>query len=295
MRLLGVLYSLADQDTDVDIAVGRIEERLNSELHIGRVKVGDELKLLKRDGYVDFFESLAGIGSAVVTAAGANASEEFEFARSSKPDRRARLRDIYLRWLWEQIEELDGSPTPDDFLKTNPTFYGVPYTALDLEKTGEWLSEAGFIDGQNAWQYSGPLRPTLTQKGVYTVENQRSVGDPPPSGGTTYNTTVHGSANVAQGNRDVKQELIHNEPWVAQGAQLADLIEQSLPALGTEIQRSLANELASLRAELEGNKEPGRVRRIVGTISNFLGDTGAGALGSVLGAQALQLLAVLPT
>jgi hypothetical protein len=56
---------------------------IETERDLGRLNLQDELELLKADGFVDFFKSLAGIGSARVTALGANASEEFERARNS--------------------------------------------------------------------------------------------------------------------------------------------------------------------------------------------------------------------
>lgn len=296
LRILGVIFELAGQNSGTDVNVSAIEERLKSELDLGRVSLLDEFGLLKQDDYLNYFEDFDGIGEVLVTAAGRNVAEEFELARGSLTGRRQLLRDTYLNWLYQQTEESDGrSPTPDDFLATNPTFYGIPYTATDLEKAGKWLKDAGFIDGPAAWQYEGPLRPRLTGKGTYTVENRRSVADPQPSGGSTFNTTVHGSANIAQNSHDVQQTLIQNEGWVEQAASLADLLEQSLPSLGVEIRQSVADEVTGLRAELSGAAAPSRVRQAVTAIGGFLNNTTAGALGGVLTAQVLQLLTALPS
>lgn len=293
LRVLGVIFDLAQKQTLEEVGVKAMTDQIETERDLGRLNLQDELELLKADGFVNFFKSLAGIGSAHVTALGANAAEEFELARNSLIERRARLRDVYLHWLYVQIEESDGAPTPEDFLAESPTFYGVQYTPKDLEKAGEWLKDSGFIGGQGAWQYPAPLRPTLTQMGIYTIENQRSVGDPPPSAGPTYNTTVHGSANVAQGNRDVQQTLVSNQTWVQQATDLADLLDQSLPALGASVRLKVAKNVAALRGELEKEPDVSRVRQIVTAISGFLSNSAAGALGGLLSAQVLQLLASL--
>lgn len=291
LRVLAIIFELAEKRTLEEVGVEAMTAQIEAEQDLGRINLPDELQLLKADGFVNFFQSLGGIGSAHVTARGANAAEEFERARNSSIERRAHLRDVYLHWLYVQIEENDGGPTPDDFLAENPTFYGIAYTSKDLEKAGEWLKDSGFIGGQGAWQYHAPLRPTLTQKGIYTIENQRSVGDPPPSGGPTYNTTVHGSANVAQGNRDVQQTLVNNQTWVQQATDLADILDQSLPALQMDVRSAVAENVAALRAELAGDANISRVRQIVTVIGGFLSNSGAGALGGVLSAQVLQLLA----
>lgn len=294
MRLLGIALDLTRHGTDQDVPLDLLAERLAAETGIGRITITDELRLLQQDGHVNFFETLGG-GYASVTASGANSSVEFELERSSTQNRRVYLRDVYLRWLYERIEERGSDPTPDDFLKLGSGFFGFPYSAKDIEKSGEWLKNSGFVDGPGTWGCSAPLRPTLTQKGIYTVENQRSVGDPPPSSGTSYTNNIHGSANIAQGNHDVQQHLIHSEMWVDQGLQLANVLEQALPTMATDLGDALREQLIQFRSELQGEAKPSSIRRIATTIGDFLSDTGAGALGGILGTQVIQLLASLPS
>jgi hypothetical protein len=226
----------------------------------------------------------------------------------TQPARRRRLRDEYLRWLYRQIEELDRNPTPDEFLATAPAFDRVPYTAADVEKAGEWLQAGGYIGGPSVDQYRAPLRPTLTQKGIHAVENGKSVNEESPehfSGmwspehtsemwlSSGYVTVVNGPANVNNGGNNVHQSL--NVEWAAQARQLVDTIDQALPALDPAVAKDVRAQIALAREELAGEAELGRLRTILDTLVGFLSQTLAGGLGGVLAAQALTLLANLPT
>ena len=233
------------------------------------------------------------LASATLLPEGTAALEEFESERSFLPARRKQARDHYLAFLYSEIEEHDRHPTPDDFLATSTSFYGLRYTTDDVEKAGEWLKKSGFISGDAAWQYHGPLRPTLTQKGTYTVENGRSTTDPPPlSISPNYQTTVYGSANVNNGGDHVNQSLSMQR--VAEGMKLLDALEQALPALGAGLAEIVSADIDVARIELAGNANTGRVRVVLAAIAGFLGATTTGALGNLLSDQVTAFLANLP-
>lgn len=231
-------------DAPNSVSVAALAERLGTEPDLGDMTLPDQLKLLADDGALSLDLRLGGVvASAHFLPSAHSAVEEFETARGSLPLRRAQLRDDYLRWLYDQIEVRDVSPTPDQYLKESPTYLGVPYTEKDLEKAGEWLAKNGFIEGQAAWQYAGPLRPTLKAKGSYTVENDRSTSDPAPGSAQTFNTTVHGPANIAQASTNVHQ--VQNNEWKTDGLQLIDAIEQSVPTLRADIVEELVEQLSA--------------------------------------------------
>lgn len=248
--------------------------------------------MLKARGLVNYWESLAGIGSAMLTPEGKNLAESFVDERSSPVQRRIQLRDDYLTWLYQEIEVEDRNPSPADFLASGRTYWGEPYTEADLIKAGEWLKNAGFIDGAAAWQYSAPLHPTLTPKGIWTVEHSRSVNDESASSGQVFNTVVHGSANVSNAGSDFAQNIDQSQTWISEAASLLDTLEQakSVLNLGDELDELIAK----ARGELTDEPHPRRVRQTFTAVAGFLGRASSGALGGVLAKQVLDFLAALP-
>lgn len=289
--LLGIVRDVDDQGT---AAGAQIVERATNDLGWPVGAIRDRLRELANSGYLTLDERLAGmIAGARMLSAGWGALQEFESERSSLPKRRQRLRDVYLTWLYTELEEKDGSPTPDAFLATAPMYYGLPYTTQDLEKVGEWLRDNGFIRGEGAWQYAGPLRPTLTEKGRFTVESGRSANDPAPTvASTTFSTIVHGSANVNNGGNDVQQ--IMNVEWVPAGTRLLDTIEQALPAIESSIADLVIVQLGEARVALAEPADVGKLRKALGVLGGFLGATAAGTLGNMLSDQITNFLAGLP-
>lgn len=293
LRLLGIVRDVQDSGRGFASAAV-VAERAAGELAWPVDSVPGRIRLLADEGYVALDERLAGmLAGAKILPSGLAALEDFEAMRSSLPDRRKRARDEYLAFLYSEIEEHDRHPTPDAFLATSPSYYGLPYTAEDVEKVGEWLKKSGFIDGEAAWQYHGPLRPTLTEKGVFTVENERSVGDPPPLHmGTSYQTNVYGSANVNNGGNNVRQRL--SIEWVTKGVTLLDTLEQALPSINADIADLVSAEIDAARTELADAADIGRLRATFTAIAGFLGATSAGALGNLLSDQVATFLANLP-
>jgi hypothetical protein len=293
LRVLAVVGELASASAGKDVEFGNFASRLEGETDLDDIEASDQLKALQEEGLVVLDLRLGGVVAGVrILPAGRAVLEEFLLVRDSVPARRRQLRDDYLVWLYEQIEVHDLSPTPDDYLKTAPSFMGIAYSSKDLEKTGEWLATNGFIQGQAAWQYSGPLRPTLRAKGTYTVEQGRSANDPPPAAGNTFNTTIHGPANVALGSSDVQQYLTVD--WKADGLRLVDEIEAALPSLSQDLSAEIKEQVQAARSELSGTGNLSKVRSIFWALSGFLAQTGAGALGGVLTIQIAKYLASLP-
>lgn len=295
LRILGVVSNLVGGDTRTTVPTAEIEARLIDEADLGLVDLRAELISLKEEKSVDFFLSLGGVNPVSITTLGANRANEFSAARSSVTARRIYLRDVYLRWIYEQTEVLDKHPTAEDYLAEKPTYFGLAYDSADLGKAAEWLEGQRFIEGDGAWGYPGPIYPEPTAKGKWTVENDRSVNDAPAGQATTYNTTIHGSANVAQGSSHFQQQMSSDLTWVEGGLQLIDTIEQSLPAAADrDAANALRAELDAARDELNGAADPSRARMIFGRIGGFVSQVFAGGLGNLLSSQIEQLMANLP-
>jgi hypothetical protein len=293
LRILSAIRELSAGGAPNNVPVAALAERLATEPDLGDMTLPDQLKLLADEGALSLDLRLGGVVASAQLLPSAHAAvEEFETARGSLPLRRAQLRDDYLRWLYDQIEVRDASPTPDQYLKESPTYLGVPYTEKDLEKVGEWLATNGFIEGQAAWQYAGPLRPTLRAKGTYTVDNGRSTSDPAPGSAQTFNTTVHGPANIAQASTNVHQ--VQNIEWKTEGLRLIDAIEQAVPTLNADIVEELVEQLGVARGELTSATDVSKLRAALNAVAGFLSQTGAGALGGILTLQIAEFLTTLP-
>lgn len=292
LRVLLHVHEL-HRTSSADATLEALAETLSSETAPLSISLTDALELLALDGYVYLDRRLGNmIAGARPSATGRERAAKFDAARNSALEKRRRLRDDYLYWLYEQIEEKDGGPTPDDYLASSPSYLGIPYTAKDIEKAGEWLVESGFIQGAAAWQYSGPLRPNLTKKGSFTVESSHSTARPLPSGGDTYTTTVHGPAVVAQGNSQITQTT--NVHLVIEGNKLLDGVQEALQSLPEEIRDPVSRAKEEARDALQGNPDIGRLKKALGVMAGFLSQTTSGALGGILSTQILAFLGSLP-
>jgi hypothetical protein len=250
-----------------------------------------DLEALEDCGYVDVDERFNGAWLARITNLGRKAWAELESVRSSPRDRRRKMRDEYLIWLYNQ-DESGLSPTSDDFLTTGASFLGLAYTQDDLERTGEWLLERGFIKGPKVWQRPDPIRPQITAKGQVYVEEERSVHESPASvGSTTFHNTINGPAMLAQNSQHVAQTQNVND-WKDDARRLAEAVQQLAQLLpdGT----LLAEYGTKLRAEVEGDARPTRIRVLVDSIVKALGTGAGGAIGGALVTQAVGLLGSLP-
>lgn len=256
-----------------------------------RRELREDLKALDNHGYVNVDERFNGAWLARPTSSGRVAWAELEASRNSPRDRRRQMRDEYLIWLYNQ-QENGLSPTANDFLTTGASFLGLAYIQEDLERTGEWLLERGFIKGPKVWQRPDPIRPQITAKGQLYVEEERSVHESPASvGSTTFHNTINGPAMLAQNNQHVAQTQNVNA-WKDDARTLADAVEQLAQLLpdGTQLVESATE----LRAEVEGDARPTRVRELIDSIIKALGTGAGGALGGALVTQGVAILGSLP-
>jgi hypothetical protein len=256
----------------------------------------DEVRALEAMELVTVDWRLSGGWSAKPTSAGRDAWTALDAARNDRRARRFHLRDLYLRWVVDQDDD-GAAPIPEQFFDTGATYLGAPYTAEDVERVGEYLKENGYIKGQAAWQYKGPLRPEPTAKGRYTVEQGISVNAPAPRdaapAGDTYNNHFNGPANVAQGSHDVQQTI--NITWQDQARNFVDEISGRLDRIENEqVRAELTSATEELRAEVNGEARPNQVRAVVSKIAMALGTAAASEVGTDVMQHALQLVGVLP-
>lgn len=294
LELLGAMVSLTDESLSRAVSLRPLSAELG--LQDRHESIRSDLEALHERRFVIHSPRLAGEFSSRLTAAGLDHWRAFDAARSKPSARRIPLRDAYLRWLYERIEDHDTHPNREDYLATAPSCLGVEYTADDISKAGSWLRESGFIAGEGSWGNPSPMWPTLTPKGIFVVEHNRSVSDPPSASGpsTTYNSTFNAPANVAQGSSDVHQKMTI-DAWQERTTQIADAVQQALPALNPSIREEAAEQVAQLRAELDGASDPPRVRSILESMVETFSKTTAGALGGALVAQLSGLLPQLPS
>jgi len=256
----------------------------------------DEIRGLEAAGLISVDWRFAGGWLAKPTSSGRDAWAALDTARNDRRGRRLQLRDLYLTWVVDQDDD-GASPVPEQFFDTGATYLGTPYTAEDVERAGEYLKENGYIKGQAAWQYKGPLRPEPTAKGRYTVEQGISVNAPAPRdaapAGDTYNNHFNGPANVAQGSHDVQQTI--NITWQDQARNFVDEISGRLDRIEDEqVRAELTSATDELRAEVNGEARPNQVRAVVSKIAMALGTAAASEVGTDVMQHALQLVGVLP-
>jgi len=256
----------------------------------------NEVHALEAMGLVAVDWRFSGGWSAKPTHAGRDAWTALDAARNDRRGRRLKLRDLYLAWVVDQDDD-GASPVPEQFFDTGATYLGAPYTAEDVERAGEYLKENGYIKGQAAWQYKGPLRPEPTAKGRYTVEQKISVNAPAPRdaapAGDTYNNHFNGPTNVAQGSHDVQQTI--NITWQDQARNFVDEISGRLDRIEDEqVRAELTSATEELRAEVDGEARPNQVRAVLSKIAMALGTAAASEVGTDVMQHALQLVGVLP-
>lgn len=228
-----------------------------------------------------------------VEAEGREAAADFARKRVDRVARVRQLQDDYLRWLYLEIEHENRSPTPDDYLATNPSFYGLPYTAAELLKAGSRLRDAAFIEGPDSDQYDAPLRPALTVEGRRTVESNRSVHDESHHGASIQNihNNVAGHANVNFGN-NVTQNLSVNAPWTAEVQEFLDAVAQAAPTMSEDLRADIEPYLEDGRQGVI-EQQPSKVKAAIEGIRGFLSAATSGALGNILATQVPALLSLL--
>lgn len=292
LRVLSVLFELAEQQTRVDVPLQRVGESLPADLK--GLDLQEECRRLKRSGWVDYFESLAGIGAASVTPAGEDAYQAFDAQRRSMVERRKELRDTYLRWVYEEVES-GRTPTPDLFLAQGFHYLGVPYSDEDVQQAGSRLEADGLIEGPGAWGHGGPLRPRTTSRGSRLVESGLSVSDASFDREVVHSTVVHGNANIAHNSSGFSQSItVTDSSWIEAAKGLSQLLAQSLPALTAQVRSDVSREVDAFDAEIAGKPDRGAVRRIVARIGGILERAGSDVLAKLLTQEVNAFLSGLP-
>ncbi len=224
------------------------------------------------------------------TAEGREAAADFARKREDRVARVRQLQDEYLQWLYVEIEHEDRSPTPDDYLATTPSFYGLPYTDRELLKAGARLRDAGFITGPETDQYDAPLRPALTVKGRRTIELKHSVHDEAPSAPSIHNY-VGANANVNFGD-NVTQNMTVSAPWADEARAFLDAVAQAAPTLPEDLRADIELRVEDARRGI-AEQQPSKVKAAIEGMQSFLSAATSGALGSILAAQVPALLSLL--
>ncbi len=276
----------------VSVSVDQVTAHLDAD-DLDRDAVEHNLELLIQRGLVKGFSSVAGLQGVWLQPAGKAKAEEFDRLRRDPVLRRQQLQDLYLIWLYDEVEVRGGVPDPNAFLATSPGFHGVPFTPDELERAGALLEKAGFIEGPSVDQYDAPLRPRTTEKGRKVVEGSRSVHDPEPAPAQHFTTTVHGNANVANASPGAAQTLVVAN-WGTEVIKVLDAIEQAVSTLPEDMSAEVELLIDSARNAVAADS-PSRAKRALAALGGFLGDTASGALGALLGAQVLALLPLLGT
>jgi hypothetical protein len=253
--------------------------------------VDNDLAQLKSIGWINYWESLQGIGTVMVEQPGFDAAQEFTAMRSSKVRRNRACRDDYLHWLYD-------SDTIGNFLDTR-SFLGTPYTEQELKDAKNWLKGEGFLTGP-ATADDDIYYPQITSEGIKVVESGESVNSWSTKGISVNDNSIniHGSSqvNVAQGSKNVKQS---NTLTQEQSNKIAEVIE-SYRALSTALNlpQEQLQEAEGIVGEIESvagdaGAEPGKIRqgfeRLAGIISEYGAKGVATAVLSVIG-DAVQML-----
>lgn len=235
------------------------------------------------------------MNSVFLTGAGSRASREISAARSNTAKRRMALRDGVVDWL-------DSGKNPAelaDFLHdVRASFFGIPYTAEEVDAAGTYLLAKGIVTGRVNGG-GDVLWPQLTSEGIDCAEGhsadvqaylnrQHSMG-----GITTVTVSDSTGVNVAAGSSNVNQTLGISQEKINDIRQLVESFRQSRSLIGLDDQKNA--ELTELSSEILDEisrpaPDKNKLKGLLGSLQS-IGVSGAGnALGSVLGQAALTLM-----
>lgn len=295
LRVLLAVSTVAEGKTHERVDVDDVAVHLQGDidLDLDRHSLEDLLQILWDRHLVNGFRGGDGLNTVFLEPSGKELAARFASARADVSVRVRQLQDDYLRWLYTQTEVKRLNPTVSDYLATSPSFHGKPYTGEELLTAGLRLKENGLIEGEGRYTYPAPAQPRLTANGRQVIEKGRSVHDEPIQLPAQYfNTTVHGNANVANASPGTTQALHVDAEWATKALVFLDSIEQALPTLPIDMSTTVSALVTDARNAL-ADESPSRARRALSAIGSFLGDASSGALGGLLSAQALALIASL--
>lgn len=292
LMTLGAIVQLSDAGQDV--RPGTVLEKLGFDLGIqeNRESVHAHARALASRELISLDERFSGAWLARPTPNGRRTWEAFAARRTDRAARRRQLRNDYLRWVFDQIED-HGKASADDFLNSGANYLGAPYSAADLESSGAWLAERGLIGGATIDQRRDPVLPTISTRGRAAVEDGEDVNSLRQENGSRVHNTFNGPTNVAQQSTNVTQTINVEKAWRNDAKQLAEAIEQVLAVIPTEQRSTFANAASELRTEATGPARPERVRTVLQGIVQAASSGAAGAIGTSLGMAASSLIAAL--
>jgi hypothetical protein len=261
--------------------------------------VAAELDYLADRGWLRLQKALAWEGwSATTLPAGVEFIEAIRAKRGSATGRRQAARDALLQWAYEENVQ-DREPSVGDIFQTlYAVYYGIHFTAQEMDAATTWLQEKGLIVGVASFGPGGLHRIRVTPAGEDIAERGFSVNAvmaPTPATDSPVTINVHNSTGV---------NVAANSPGATQTAtvtmtadnraavlKLADAVEQYLPHLGLAAPQvveaqATARDLRDMAQADTADRT--RLSRLIDAVKGVaIGGTG-GALGDGLVALAQQ-------
>lgn len=289
LGLLGAVIALVDSG-EAQATPGQLMASPDDDVE--RERVSSDVRALGDEGLLSIDERLAGMWTARPTGAGRHAWADFDAIRSDPFARARQLRNDYLVWIYEQ-EDLGRNTGPDGFVDLGAAFLGGPYSSAEVDKAGAWLKDRGFLKGQAAWQTEGPLRPSLTAKGIEYVENGTDVHVTPGAAAPATSFVFHGPAQVAHNSQHV-QMLQTNADTREAAREIASSLQQ-LVALMTGDEREALQQVADdLQTEADGDARPQRFKALGEAALRALSAGAGGAIGNFVSDRLTEFLGTLP-
>lgn len=212
----------------------------------------------------------------------------------NKAERLWNLRDGVLAWLYElRIEGAAiAEAKPAAFMEAT-SWSDAEVTREELNAALEWLMEEGYVDGTGTMQRI-VLRPHLTPYGEKYAASGKSVRDL-PGVAEVQNPYLHieGSSGVAIAfNSPGATQTVNVQQTIEQARNLADAIEQVLPALTETAARADAEELVwEIRGESNSDSpSPGRLKTLATTAMTAIATAAGTEAGKAIIEAALPLL-----
>jgi hypothetical protein len=231
---------------------------------------------------------------AMLIETGVQVMRQIRQRRADPAARRVAARDALLRWAYERDADGEQPVTASAFTLSRYARFlstrGDLFSYTEITSAVDWLARHGYL---HAAGIGGDMIVTIMEKGEHTVETGRSTRDDSPVQPAATSITITGSrnVNVAAHSPGASQAITGTVNEEAQQllADLADYLQQYAAQLAgaSDVPRRTAQIVVDLRgAAAEPAPDPGRVRRILGTVRQI----GIGAAGVPAGAGLLDLV-----
>lgn len=289
LGLLGAVIALVDSG-HAQATPGQLMASPDDDVE--RERISSDARALGDEGLLNIDERLAGMWTARPTGTGRHAWAEFNALRRDLISRARQVRNEYLVWIYKQ-QDLGRGTSSDEFVESGASFLGDGYSSVEVDKAGAWLKDRGFLKGQGAWQTEGPLRPSLTAKGVDYVENGTDVHVTPGGAAPAASFVFNGPAQVAHNSQHV-QMFQANVDSRETAREIASSLQQ-LAALMAEQDREVLQQVADeLQDEAEGDARPQRFKALGEAALRVLASGAGGALGQFVSDRLTDFLGTLP-